>query len=39
MADARCGLRAAQMGNANSADTAGIAGRGHNLALWLAEAL
>jgi hypothetical protein len=36
MADARCGLRASQMGNANSADNAVI---GHNLALWLAEAL
>jgi hypothetical protein len=39
MADARCGLRASQMGNANSADNAVIAGSGHNLALWLAEAL
>jgi hypothetical protein len=36
MADARCGLRASQTGNANSADNGGI---GHNLALWLAEAL
>jgi hypothetical protein len=39
MADARCALRASQMGNANSADNAGIAGSGHKIAPWLAEAL